>query len=96
MVKRFTRLCSPCFLESELKTLQNTFLSLGYPDNLVWKVITRARSSPTFKMIVPQKCPVYLKLPYLGNISKKFFKKISEEINQVFSSFHLRTILYTD
>ena len=39
MVKRFTRLCSPCFLEGELKTLQNTFLSLGYPSNLVSKVI---------------------------------------------------------
>ena len=96
MVKRFTRLCSPCFLEGELKTLQNTFLSLGYPGNLVSKVITRARSSTALKMIGPQKCPVYLKLPYLGNISERFSKKISEEISQVFSSVHLRTVLYTD
>ena len=94
MVKRFTRLCSPCFLEGELKTLQNTFLSLGYPGNLVSKVITRARSSTALKMIGPQKCPVYLKLPYLGNISERFSKKISEEISQVFSSVHLRTVLY--
>ena len=96
MVKRFTRLCSPCFLEGELKTLQNTFLSLGYPGNLVSKVITRARSSTALKMIGPQKCPVYLKLPYLGNISERFSKKISEEINQVFGAVNLRTILYTD
>ena len=60
------------------------------------KVITRAKSSTALKMIGPQKCPVYLKLPYLGNISERFSKKISEEINQVFSSVRLRTILYTD
>ena len=96
LVKRFTRICSPCFLEGELKTLQNTFLSLGYPVNLISKVITRARSSSALKMIGPQRCPVYLKLPNLGNISEQFSKKIFEEINQVFSSFHLRTVLYTD
>ena len=45
MVKRFTRHCSPCYLEGELKTLQNTFLSLGYPGKLVFKVITRAKNS---------------------------------------------------
>jgi len=40
MVKLFTRLCFPCYHEIfELKTLYNTFLSLGYPGNLVSKVI---------------------------------------------------------
>ena len=96
LVKRFTRICSPCFLEGELKTLQNTFLSLGYPVNLISKVITRARSSSALKMIGPQKFPVYIKLPQLGNISEKFSKKISEEINHVFSSVNLSKIMYTD
>ena len=63
MVERITRLCSPCYLEGELKTFQTTFLLLGYLNNLVSKVITRARSSAALKMIVLQKCPVYLKLP---------------------------------
>ena len=39
---------------------------------------------------------MYLKLPYLGNISKKFSKKISEELNQVFGSVGLKTVLYDD
>ena len=33
---------------------------------------------------------------YLGNISERFSKKKSEEVNQVFGSVLLRTILYTD
>ena len=37
LVKRFIRLCSPCYLEGELQTLQNTFLSLGYPGNLIFE-----------------------------------------------------------
>ena len=47
-------------------------------------------------MIGFQKHPVYLKLPYLGNISERFSKEISEEVNQVFGSVGLRTTLYTD
>ena len=96
IVKRFTRLCSLCYLKGELNKLQNTFLSLVYPGNFVSKVITRARSSTALKMIGPQKCPEYLKLPYLGNISERFFKNIYEEVNQVFSFVRLRTILFTD
>lgn len=36
-----------------------------------------------------QKCPVYLKLPYLRNIFERFLKKFSEKINQVFDFVHL-------
>ena len=38
----------------------------------------------------------YLKLPYLGNNSEKISKKTSEEVNQVFGSVRLTTILYND
>ena len=79
MVKRFNRLCSPYYLKSELKTLQNTFFSRGYPRNLVSKVITRARSSAALKMIGSQNCSIYLKVWYLGKISEMFSKKISEK-----------------
>ena len=47
-------------------------------------------------MIGPQKCPVYLKVLYLKNISERFSKKISKNIDQIFRSVRLRAILYTD
>ena len=89
MEKRFTRLCFLCYLEGERKHFK--ILSFGYIGNLVSKVIIRARSSAALKMIGPQKFPVYLKLPYLENISERFFKKISEEVNKIFGSVCLRT-----
>ena len=54
MVKRFTRLCFLYYLKGDLKNLQNKLFSLGYPGNLVSKVITRARSSTALKMVNPQ------------------------------------------
>ena len=77
------------------KMLQNNFLALGYPGGLISKVITRAKSSSALKMIGPQKCPVYLKLPFFGKVSENFTKRISEEVGQVFGSDRLRTVLYT-
>ena len=75
-LKHFARLCSPCYLKGKLKTIQNTLLSLGYPGNLVSKVITKARNLKALKIISPQKYPVYLKLPYLVNISERFSKNL--------------------
>ena len=46
--KLFTRLCCSCYLDSKLKILQNTFLFLVYPDNLVSKLITRVISLTAF------------------------------------------------
>ena len=83
MVKRFTKLCSLCYIGGELKVLQNTLLSFDYPGNLVLKVITRERSSTALKMIGSQKCPVYLKPLYLGNISERFFKEISKNFSAI-------------
>ena len=75
----FHQILFSLLLKGKLKTLQNTFLSLDFPGKLVSKVITRTRSSTALNMIDPQKCPVYLKFPYLGNIFERFSKKISEK-----------------
>ena len=42
-----------------------------------------------------QKCPVYLKLLFLGKVSENFAKRVYEEVSQVFGSVRLRTVLYT-
>ena len=84
---------SSCHLENELKTIQNTFLALGYPGGLISKVITKAKSSSALKIIGPQKYPVYLKLPFLGKVSENFANRIFEEVSQVLGSARLRTVL---
>ena len=71
------------------KTLNNNDinvlkLGLQYPGCLISKVVTRANSSSALKMIGPQKCPVYLKLPFFGKVSDNFAKIVFEEVRQVF------------
>ena len=63
--------------ESKSKRVVNVSKRSAIAKHLL--VITRARSSTALKMIGPQKCSVYLKFPYLGNISERFSKKISEK-----------------
>ena len=72
--KSFTRLCTLCKLKDELKTFHNTLFALGYPGNLISKVITRAISSTALKMIGPQKYPIYLNLSLFGSVSEKYFE----------------------
>ena len=45
LVKCFMRVFSLCKIDNELKSLQNTFLALGYSDNFISKFITRIRTS---------------------------------------------------
>ena len=92
MVKRFTRLSGPCHLENRLKTLQNTFIAVGYPGCLISKIITRTKSSSALKMFSPRS--VYLKLPFLGKVFENFPKRVSKKVSQVFCSVCLRMVLY--
>ena len=47
IIKRFTKLCSTCKLVDEITSLQNIFIVLGYPGNLVYKVIITNRLNMT-------------------------------------------------
>ena len=41
----------------------------------------------------PQKCPVYLKLPWIGNISLKFEKQVKSNVQNCFTAVQRRVIL---
>ena len=43
----------------------------------------------------PNKCPVYLKLPWIGNISLKFENKIKSSVKHCFKAVELRVLFST-
>ena len=43
----------------------------------------------------PQKCPIYLKLPWIGNISLKFEKRVKSNVQNCFSAVEPRVIFHT-
>ena len=41
----------------------------------------------------PEKCPVYLRLPWLGSASTRFEKQVKSAFNQCFSAVEPRVVL---
>ena len=47
------------------------------------------------KLFGPEKCPVYLKLPWIGNVSSKFENQISKSITSCFYAVKPRAVYNT-
>ena len=96
LVNRAIRICSGDKLSEEMDNIRDIFLKLGYPDKVIEQTIERTRSNSTRSMInCPKKCPVYLRLPYLGKISLRFAQNISKAVEEVYCSTKLRVIFKT-
>ena len=68
----------------------------GYSEVIINSTISKkiARSYQPVKE-GPQKCPVYLKLPWIGNISLKFEKQVKSNVQNCFSAVEPRAFFQT-
>ena len=57
--------------------------------------IRRALSNTTADVIGPKKCPIYLRLPYIGTVSPRYEKSISSAVEKTFGSVRMRVIFTT-
>jgi len=71
-------ICSKGKLDPELDKIFSILLENGYPENLIKSTIKRKlqklNSNPVHTV---KKFPVYLHIPWIGNISTKFEKQKS-------------------
>ena len=86
------------FLEKDLVNLKSTFLSNSCPERLLDKLFDYNKNNKKF--IGPEKCPVYLKLLWVGDISEIFFEKALKNATEktffstkLYCIFSIRTIL---
>ena len=95
LTHRALMVCSKELLSSELTKIKEIFIANGYPSGLVTSTIeTKVESfredrSPMFG---PHKCPVYLRLPYIGHLSAMYRKKINDAIRRCYFSVNPRII----
>ena len=62
--------CSKTKLDSELDTIKQLLIDNGYPyDVLISYIKQKLANFEAEKPCGPEKCPVYLKLPWIGNVS---------------------------
>ena len=66
-------ICSKNKLGSELDTIKRIFIENGYPENVTPACIGEKVANFVFnKLFGPEKCPVYLKIPWIGDVSLKY------------------------
>ena len=95
LVNRAMKICSYSKLNDEVEKIKRFFQDLGYPDNVIETTIKRSLDSRAQKTEGPKKCPVYLRLPYIGPIAEKYAEKIKKSVSECHWSTRLRIIYGT-
>ena len=84
LVHRALVICSKSTLENELSNTRSILINNSYSETIINTVMTKKVNQfrrPT--QFGPKKCPVYLHLPWLGNVSLKYEMKLKQPSNAV-------------
>ena len=89
-------ICSKSKLDPELGKIRSILLENGYPEHAIDSAFKRKlqqlNSNPVRTV---KKCPVYLQIPWIGNVSMKFEKQITSVVKRCFFSVEPRVIFNT-
>ena len=96
LVDRAVKICSPCKLNTELDRLRKLFRDNGFPDDVIEKKIDNKIKQSNLPIIQPKKCPIYFRLPYIGEPSVKFKEHLSEAVSNCYGQLELKCIFKTN
>ena len=75
LTQRALAICSPERLPSELDKIKSILLTNGYPEHVIKSFMAvKMKQFHVLPKFGPEKCPVYLRLPWLGSVSTRFEK----------------------
>ena len=91
LVFRAHKICSKKLFKEELDNVKSIFEALGYPSHIIRKrinnTISKFEKPDKFGL---SKCPIYLRLPYLGKVATALENNVKNTVNSTFSSVQLR------
>ena len=93
LVHRALMICSESKPDCEVSFFTETLCNNGFAEDIVRSVIC-AHFHKT-KVSSAQKCPVYLRLPWLGDISDRFANQISACVRKCYFSSNLPIVFRT-
>ena len=96
LVFRAFKICSKKLFDEELDKIKSIFGALGYPTHVIRKAISNTITK--FEKPIkqgPNKCPVYLRLPYLGREAIALESNVKNIVNSTFRSVQLRISYFT-
>ena len=89
-------ICSESKFDGEVGFITETFCNNGFPEDIVRSLIgDKIVHFHKTKVALAQKCPVYLRLPWLVEISDQFADQISLCIWRCYFASNLRVVYYT-
>ena len=89
-------ICSKTKLCSELDKIKLLLIENGYPADVLFSFNNQKLASfAAEKTFGPERCPVYLKLPWIGNVSLKFENQINKAITSCFYAVKPRVVYST-
>ena len=86
-------ICSKSKLQHELENISSILLNNGYPESIIQIIMSKKIALFNRKPNEgPQKCPVYLKLPWIGKVFSNFDKQTKTAINRCYQAVEPRII----
>ena len=96
LIYRALMISSKSFLDDEIEFFRSTLSKNGYPlsvlDGVVYDVLNKFDRA---KRCTVNKCPVYLRLPYIDSRGEKFAKCITTAVGKCYFSAVVRVIFQT-
>ena len=72
-------------LDPELGKIRSILLENGYPEHAINSAFKQKLQQLNFNLVYTvEKCPVYLHVPWIGNVSIKFEKHITSAVKRCF------------
>ena len=86
-------ICSKTKLGSEIDKIKQPLLENGYRTHVLLScIIKKLANFAAEKTLGREKLPVYLKFPWIGNVSSKFENQISKAITSCFYAVKPRVV----
>ena len=96
LVHKAFMICSKSKLDPEFGKIRSILLENGYPEHTINSAfkqkLQQLNSNPVHTV---EKCPVYLHIPCIGNVSMKFEKQITSAVKRCFFSVEPHIIFNT-
>ena len=93
LVHRALMICTKNKLKQEIDFIKNILLNNGYPEDIVLKHISKKIVRfATAKPFGPEKCPVYLRAPWIGSASQQLEQQVKSAVQNCYGAVSPRLI----
>ena len=93
LVHRALMICTKRRLNREIEQIKKILLDNGYPNNIINTQITKNIAQfSTLKRFGPEKCPVYLRVPWIGKPFTNLEKEVKTAVESCYGSISTRLV----